>query len=357
MQTLMSTDTLQFILRIAGTAVTALVLSGVCVLLILAILRRISIKNVREHTIRLSNQGNVASVFQLAIFPLQQQGTDLRRSLLGFKFLLNSTPLAEIPADVPAKPVQAPKPVEPKKSSKASGSKSNAKAGQDAKKNFEKKGDAVASAAGNAGSLIGMIGSLLPGAAGRAMKEESGKLREVQKKTKDVVDKPTEIDRKADAFKKSGERLGVKAPTGTKKEVVDESSAAPTGGDSTVSEPETEAAPTPAPQPKRLRASGIPDSVYCVQTPQIDPGSSMTLTLQIQPRKRQFPEYSYPYTLISQQIPTQSIDQETKPVLKEGLVHLKPIASWRYGLRIFSGVFLVAASLSAFAFIFMLIWK
>jgi hypothetical protein len=344
MQSLMNAHSLQLFIKITGTVVSALVLIGICVLLILLLLRLIQVKNLREHTILIRNQGNVTSTYQIAV--------EAREPLLRFKLLMNGTPLVELPADIPPAPSKGEKTVLGKQKP---GAKAAPAQGSGAGQQAERAGKAAAQTAGNAAGLFGALGSMIPGSAGSALKEQGANMRSVQTKTMDAVEAPEDAKRRAEAIQKSGQRLGLNTPSGARRETVDQAAFA---------EPDTgngHHSPTSGfilnPDPRSLRAVSIPGLAYCVQSPELAPGEGLALTLQISPHRRRFSEGSYPYMLISQQIPVEPLNREASPVSKQALVHLQPVETWRYILRYLASATVVTAALIAFGFIFTLIWK
>jgi len=333
----------EVLIKTTLTAAVVLAFCLVCILLIYLVLNLISVKNLRQHTIRVTNQGNVRSKYHLSI--------ESRESLLKFRLLMsNGTPLVELPSQPP----QAAHPVQPPSLDKGSKAQnrnkpSGASKGNSQTQQLAESGKAVSSSAGAAASLLGAVGSILPGSAGKALKEQGGNLRNVQTKASQTMRAPEEAKRKADAIQRDAGRLGMKKQAGNRpvsssdyeEEPVDEKLAKNSPGKANIQKSEP-AAP--------VRTG------YWVETAEVGPGENIMLTLRIHPRNNQFTEGSFPYTFISQQVPVQKLNKDATPVTHAGIVHLKPVAFWRHALRIFSSAALILITLGAIAVAVPIIW-
>jgi hypothetical protein len=341
MQPLLNGISLQLVIKFALTAGALLALGAVCALLIFLLMKLISVKNQRDHSIRVTNQGNVRSTYQLSV--------ESREALLKFKLLTSKgAPLVELPTYVP----QAAAPAHAQKAEKAprpkGGKKQSAapKGGTPATKQLADGGKAATSSVGTAASLLGAVGGFLPGSAGAALKEQGGNLRNAQTKANETMRAPEDARRRAEAVQKDGSRLAGQKQAGRQpgREIEDVDETAPATGAVRANVP-----PAQAPGPARVG--------YWVETAEVGPGESIQLTLRIAPKRNQFREGSFPYTFISQQVPVHKLNKEATPVTKAGVVHLKPVAAWRYALRIIFSAAIIVTALLSIVFIVPFIWK
>jgi hypothetical protein len=184
-----------------------------------------------------------------------------------------------------------------------------------------KASEKVVAKTGAAASLLGMLGSILPGSLGKSLKEQSTAVRGVQSKTKNVMEQPQGIQRKMDQVQKDSGKLGVK------------SSMPQQQSEKQVFVPEVEKLDSnKAPsiiQATPAQPSTVQTMIYSC-TPAMDPGDTLTLTLRINGTKRISPENSYLYTIKSQQVPLEKFDREILPATKQGIVHFGHFSKWHY---------------------------
>ena len=98
MQGLYITNWLPLALKIALTVFIVLAMGLLCGLLIARVQRRFNPIIHKEHTFRLTNQGNVTSVYRLIVESLEP--------LLSFQFLINDVPLPEVAVEIAPLPVR-----------------------------------------------------------------------------------------------------------------------------------------------------------------------------------------------------------------------------------------------------------
>jgi len=318
-----------------------IVLIAVYVLLIVRQYRVLKVRGDHNHTIELTNQGNLPSVYHLSVTCPEPQ--------LKFELLHNNVPLIDTPEPkmkieptaVPqTKPEKKKKKDRPKKKSKAGPPPAPSKVSQ-----ASRSGQQVAAKAGVAASFLGTLGGLLPGKLGSKLKAQGSVVREAQTKTMKTVQAPTQIQRKADALKRDSNRLGVKTPAGAEpgnapRQVETQASAASQAH--TIETVQVE-------QPKVIHHRRV-------QTREVYPGATLLLTLRIGSKKRRYPSGSFTYTVQSKQVPIDPIKIEPPLVTKHGLVYFKPIAGWRYWMPLFGSLAIVVLTLLAIYYYLAVMW-
>jgi hypothetical protein len=291
---------------ILGTAI-------ICLLLFSLVHRFISVKRAADHRLFLKNLGNVPSVYQLSA-----ESPDSR---LKFRFLFQKIPLAEVLLE---------KSVE--KSANAPSSAKRSLAGNTAgaaAQHAEQTGRAVAQKSGMVASFLSAIGSLLPGDAGKAFKQQGAAARQVATKTTQTMGAKNQADRQVKAVTQGASRLGVKP-------VVNK-----IGQQSASQHPPVE----------------ITVSVFAVaQTAMVPPGQSLPLNLHISSPRKRIPGGSYLYTITSQQVPLEKVDVDIPPVTQQGTVYFPVVSMWRYFFSVFLYVVVTVAALAALVYLLALIW-
>jgi hypothetical protein len=303
------------------------------ILLILRLYRILQVKGERHHTIKLTNQGNLPSIYHLSAASTEPH--------LEFKFYHQDVPLIVIPepekkadaADAEQHSQPSIKAVEePKKKPDAPPPKAGANIGGAAET-----GKTFATKVGVVASFLGVLGSLLPGKMGHKLKGKSTVARDVQARTLKTTQAPTRIQRKTDSLKRESGRLGVKTPNSDVLHAGDPEQIAPQAG-------------SPSQQLQVAAAQIEPQKIFTpvsAQTQEVESGATILLTLRIGSKKMRYPEGSYFYTINSQQVPSVPIRITPPPVSKRGIVYFKSIAAWRYGLPfIVCGTIVVVTILS-----------
>ncbi|OQY36226.1 MAG: hypothetical protein B6243_03680 [Anaerolineaceae bacterium 4572_5.2] len=316
------------------------------VFLLVKFYRLLLVKGDREHTITLTNRGNLQSFYQLQV--------EATEPLLSFKFFYDGIPLAGVPEPVlqeveegeeAAAPEDEHTP-EPPAAQPASGKSKASSPGASVDKTA-KKGQAAASKVGLVASFLGALGSLIPGGAGRKLSKQGAAARSVQTGTIKAAQAPKSMKRKTDAVKGSGSKLGMKTSSGGS--TTRNGAAAPEIQEGVV-------APPPA-QKTTSKIEVIEHWLHnCVQTKDVDPGESILLTLRIGSQKKRYPKGSFVYVIHSQQVPLEEVDVEVPLVSTRGTVYFKPISWWRYWLPTLAVLAIVLATLLSFYYYLAVVW-
>jgi hypothetical protein len=223
-----------------------------------------------------------------------------------------------------------------------------------------KAAEKVVAKSGALASLLGTVGGLLPGSLGKSLKEQSAMVRVAQSKTKDVSQKPQEMQRKLDQMQKDSGKLGMKTPN----------VALPQAGQAAMPEPtqtfstgqvQTTAVPTgTGNQPQPAVAAPVRSAAAQVKkfyrTSEADSEETLQLTLQISSKSRIAPEGSFLYTVKSQQVPLEKFDKEIAPLSRQGIVHFESIGKWHYWLPNLLSFFVVLSGLAAIGYSIYRIW-
>ncbi|MEA2008699.1 MAG: hypothetical protein U9O54_06225, partial [Chloroflexota bacterium] len=311
--------------------------------------RLLLVKGDREHTITLTNRGNLQSFYHL-----QVEATEL---LLSFNFFYNGIPLAGVPEPVlqevevseegvSPKDEQTPE-VLPDHSPAAQPAASKSKASTPDVDKASKKGQAAASKIGVVASFLGALGSLIPGGAGRKLSKQGAAARSAQTGTIKATQAPKSMKRKTDAVKGSGGKLGMKTSTGGGATWDDQASIEIQKG--VAAPPQTQEAPSQVEVVEHWLHN-------CVQTKDIDPGESILLTLHIGSQKKRYPKGSFVYVVHSQQIPLEEVKVEVPIVSTRGIVYFKPIPWLRYWFPSLSILAIVLATLLSFYYYLAFVW-
>jgi hypothetical protein len=327
---------------LSGAVVLGLVITCVISLIIIRRLFRVTVK--REHTLRLINEGNVRSVFRLSF--------ESTRPDLTFQLFVNDIPLAVVIQPAPVvRPVEAQKVQSGTEQRQAnqkqkSTSPQTTQGGGNPVQGINKSGKAVADKTGTAASILGTLGGLIPGSAGKALKEQAAAARNVQMKTNETMRMPEQTLQRVDSLNRSSSKMGLETP----KFALPDSHLPAPGSQQPVLN-----SVTPTTQPFQSPLSKTLDR-YTVQTPEIGPGETILLNLRIGSKQRRVPEGSFLYLIRSQQVPIERQFKEPAPYLKQGIVHFDPVQTWHYWMP---GVisWLVALSVMVtMVYIMALIW-
>jgi hypothetical protein len=324
-------------LKILLTGILFMVVSGICILLVTRIQRALAVQHQREHTIKLSNQGNFTSIFALSVGSAEQ--------MFNFTFLSNGIPLIAAPPveTLPATSIDSattpdPAPVP----SRMENPSTRASLKLDGVTNS---GQAVAAKSGQAAAFLSTLASLLPGSLGSGLRAQSEALRQTQTKVQTAARAPKTTQRKLESLKQQSGRLVKAAPT------------APGGKPLKTDQPVA----TPV-QPRTIEAysTGVKQverDPYTAQTPPVEPGGSLSLTLRVEAPKRSRLAGTYAYTLSSRQLPMDSLDGEESPVTTQGILYFPKVDFWRYWLAPVTSVLMIAISMLTFVSMFRFIWR
>lgn len=343
------TDWSQLALKILLTGILFIILAVICILLITRIQRWLTVENKREHVVKLTNQGNFTSVFNLSVVSVEQ--------IFSFNLLLNDIPLIAVPqveisqplsADVNTAPSE--QPAQKNKAEKKAEIKADKKTS--AAGGVLKGGQAVAAKAGMLASFIGTLASLLPGSWGSNLRAQSETLREAQSNAQAATQAPIDAQRRVESLQQQGGKLSGVTP------------AAKTGNlpNVNVQRPEARSsAPasvhSQSERPMLTAARKVTPGVYMVQTQPVEPGADLSLVLRIEALKRSRPDGTFAYTLSSQQLPVETLEGEQPPVIKQGVLHFPHIHIWRYWLAPVANLLVIATLLSTLIFVVGFIWN
>ncbi len=369
MQNLLQNVWFQLALKIALTGGIVLFVIGLCGLIIAGLQRLFRVTVQRVHTLYLKNLGNVASVYHLTAESLEPN--------LKFQFLQNDIPLTEVEvniepqvvATVVQRPMVVPENNKPAATSaapvKTLAAANNAQPkmtvqGAGGAPGVGKAAEKVVAKSGALASLLGTVGGLLPGSLGKSLKEQGAMVREAQSKTKDIAQKPQEMQRKLDQMQKDSGRLGVKTPNADLPQAGQAAMPEPTQTFSTGQVQTAAVQPGAGGQPQVVASAPVRSAAVQVKkfyrTGEVGPEETIQLTLQITPKSRIIPEGSFLYTIKSQQVPLEKFEKEIAPISKQGVVYLNQIARWHYWLPNLISVFLVFAGLATIGYSIYRIW-
>ena len=334
------TGTKLVVLKIILTVIISIVGLGLSTLLAVLLKRVLTKKKQKVHTIRLENQGNIASTYRVTVTSSEPA--------LKFAVLTNGIPL---PVETERTPVQnnynpppAPVPAGFNNQANLQVEAQVASSGQKTDKSQflaqqGKKAEKVVAKTGGIASLLGMIGGLIPGSVGKSLKEKSASVRDVQTKSKDALEKPKEIQRRTEEVKKSTSQLGVKSAAETKPRDIVYQSTQETGP---LQAPSTPLSPTIAPtyNEERFYRTGV-----------VEPGQALNLVVQISSKSRKYTEASYPYTFSSQQeAVADDVTKNIPAVTKKGVVHFQGISKFRYLYPFICGILFEVSALMVILF-------
>jgi hypothetical protein len=188
-----------------------------------------------------------------------------------------------------------------------------------------KAGQSVSSVAGKSASVFEQFGNFLPGSMGSKLKQQAASSRSVQASALRTSRAPQTVRRQVGGFQAKGGSKQAK------------------DGGKTISS-------------SRQLKVGASEESYFVQTPVIEPGQSLNLSLRIGTRRRHYPRGSFPYTIEALPVTADFPEAVATPSLKNGTVHFNPVGSWRYFLPAFSTITLALMTLTALVFLYRFIW-
>ena len=305
---------------LTGLAIFAL--GGGCTLVVLFLRRRLSIQRERKHLVRLSNPGNVPSLFNLHIKTAQPD--------LQFKLFLGSGPLEEIPVPV-EDPLLESMRVAEKPPALASMQPAQEKAAQPEPAAFKTNGNGKNVIQHGRTLAYGLerLGSFLPGEAGQWLRQQGQTVGKMQRGVTQVVQMQEHVKRKA-------------YPRVKKPALPEAAQAEPARN--LVSPPQNESA-----------AKIIP-STYAAKTLPVQPGESVDLTLRITPANRRYLQGQFEYQIISHQQPLTPIEGIPGVMQKMAVVNFPPISRVRLWLPTLLSGFFILSTLLGIAFSIQFIW-
>lgn len=339
---------LELILKILFSIFALLTLSALFFLLIFFSNRLLRVRADRKHTIRLENRGNCRSIYMLTV--------SSNEPALRFSLFLKSVPLvgvhettldakqsSDFIADAHSPVSPAPAPIK----GAAPGSGAPSVNTGSAVKN----GQAVAAKAGTVASLLGAIGHLLPGSLGAGLRAQSARAREMQTGTSRAIQAPQAIEGRMGAVQKeSGKLAGVKPGASNSAKASPARAAQPS---QKVVQPPSAAAGSGA----FSVAHPTADTAYRAQTPELAPGQSFDLTLQVGTTTKRYPAGSYDYTILSQQVALDFPDVVSDPISRHAVAHFGTVNPWRYWLPSFVNILLVLISAVSLIYAYIFVWR
>ena len=261
------------------------------------------VKQQAKYKINLENIGNVHSYYYLSIQPTTE--------IIEYKLSYNGTelPTSEIPELVVEIPAEQTKDEKEALQKPSALQKREVKIDKTQIENAKKTGMKFAGAAGAVASILGIIGSILPGKLGNGLKAQSSKIRNIQSSTRSTMNAPRSAMNKANALKMESQKLGVSQTSGS------------------IEAPQKESQTTI--KPEKEKEVNIP-TTFRSQTKELAPGEQISLDLIINKKKRRFPENNFLLTLTSQQTPLEHIETKITPIKKQINIHFKQIPNWRF---------------------------
>ena len=339
---------LEIILKILFSLLALFTLSALFFFLMFFSNRLLRVRADRKHTIRLENRGNCRSMYTLTV--------SSNEPALRFSLFLKGVPLVEIYettldveqstgfiADAPSPDSPAPVP--------AKGAASGSGAASVNTGSAVKSGQAVAAKAGTVASLLGAIGHLLPGSLGAGLRAQSARAREMQTGTSRAIQAPQAIKGRVNAVQKESGKLAGAKP-GTPNSVKSSPARAVQSSQMVISPPSVVTG-------SRAFTVAHPatDAAYRAQTPELAPGQSFDLTLQVGTTTKRYPAGSFDYTVLSQQVALDFPDVISDPVRRHAVTHFRRVSPWRYWLPSFVSILLVLISAVSLIYAYMFIWQ
>jgi hypothetical protein len=313
-------------LKVLFTGFVFLVISGISGFVIVVLKRKAGTSLVREHTLKLQNLGNTPSVFRLSVASPHPG--------IKFQFNMNQVPMPEVPQ--PELTLPAATHTSDFSRSPGDALHKGTPASQTIK-DAGKTSKAMIGKTGQAATFLGTLGSLIPGSMGKKLKEQGNAARNAQISTAEMIRKPEEALRKTESLNKGVSQAGARGKMpGEKSLMVHEAVI------------EQQAMVSPAGMGHQ--------SIYQVQTPEIDPGEMLVLALRITGKDKRLTGNSSLYNIISHQIPLVKTEKEIPGVSKFGSVQFKRAKAWRYWVPNVIGGLVGAAALLSFIYISTLLW-
>ena len=341
----------ELLLKIFFSLLAFFIIGALFSVLIFVSVKLLRVRADRKHTLRIENRGNCRSMYTLSVSSSEP--------VLRFSLFAQGVPLVEV-QDVVADEEEFPEfvpDVAPSASSlapaPAKGPATTTKAASVNMDSATKAGQSTAAKAGTVASLLGSLGQLLPGPLGAGLRAQSAQARGLQTGTSRAVQAPQVVQgRVGSVQKESGKLVGAK-PAASKQTASNPARAAHSQPVTNTSAARTGSGASAA---ARAQATAA-DRSYRVQTPELAPGQSIDLTLQIGTHAKRYPVGSYAYAVQSQQIALDFPDISSEPIERNGVTYFKPVAGWRYWLPGFASILLVLLSVIFLTYFYLLIWQ
>lgn len=337
--------------QIALTILLAVFGIALSMMVIRWLVRVMRVEADQSQVLRLVNQGNCASQYHLSVSTTAPN--------LKFSLNVDGIPLAPVYEEIEEEVVEEQIVVQAgqKPAATAAVPATNTSA-QDAQKTEKldtgdalQKGQEASAKAGVVANLLGVIGSVLPGSLGKSVKGAAGGARKAQATSAKALQAPKSAQRKMDAVKKSGGRLGVKADAAQDTGVARPK---PRGGQPQGKRDQAEFSRTTRNIVKKIKRTVEKEGV--VQTVDLNPGDVLFVTLEISKQDKRYPTGSFGYSLESQPVPLNRQFGDAPAAVKKGQVHFAPIARWRYWMPSVSvSLYLILLALLAY-YLVLFIW-
>ena len=334
--------------KIVITSFVALVGIFLSVLVIRWLMATLRVEADQTESLKLVNQGNCACQYHLSVKSLASD--------LVFKLYVDGVPLAPVFEEIEEKVVEEKTVVET--SAAPARTVAVADAGsQSVEKNTKlnaddalQKGQDANAKVGVFANLLGIVGNLLPGSLGKSVKGAAGSARKAQSTSAKAIQAPKSAQRKVDAMKKSGSRLGVQAGEKPEQRVAQSRSGA---RKMRGQRQQTEISRSTREVVKTIKKTV--EKVGVVQTIDLYPGEFLDLSLEISKAGKRYPTGSFGYSLESQPVPLDKQLGSAPAMIKKRQVHFAPIPRWRYWMPSLSvTLYLLLLALSAYYFILVL---
>jgi hypothetical protein len=213
-----------------------------------------------------------------------------------------------------------------------------------------KTGQATAAKAGTVASLLGALGRLLPGSLGAGLRAQSAQAREMQVGTTRAIQAPQVAKNQIGAVQKESGKL-VGAPQKGAGSSPARSAHSQPASNMVAAKPGAGASGV-----ARIR-SAAPMAGYRFQSPELEPGQAIDLTLRIGTNAKRYPVGSFAYRIESQQIALDFPEAVSEPVRRGGVTHFRAVGIWRYWLPAFASILLVLLSAISLVYAYLLIWQ
>ncbi len=292
--------------------------------------RALQVKSDRMHALRLENSGNTRSLFRLVV--------ESPEPALAFSLTYMGKTLIEVYEELQESSQPAGNGVTV--SQGGTGKKGSAAAARSGPNAAVKTGRAVAGKAGILGSLLGGLGSLIPGAAGRQLKSQAQAARAVQQGTNQAIQAPQDAKRQAENLRSDSARL-----VGTK----------PEASASRKTAPARDAKTAPPENPQQV--SMVRGRFLYYQTPEILPGQGVDLSLNIGSSRARYPQGSFGYTLFAEQYSPDFPEVFPTATQKSGVAHFPPVFFLRYWLPTLGSALVILGGLAALTYLLAIIWQ
>ncbi len=287
--------------------------------------RSLQVEADQLETFKLMNQGNSACQYHLSVLsPVSE---------LKFTLYADGVPLAPVYEEIEERVVEEKTVTQVE--SKAAAAIPATDANQKEVKRVEpvnaddalQKGQDASAKLGVMANLLGILGSVLPGSLGKSVKGAAGGARKAQATSAKAVQAPRSAQRKMDAMKKSGNRLGVQADEKAGAQV-----AQPRVGARQMREQRQQTEISSSTREVVRTVKKTVEKVGVVQTVDLYPGEALFLALEISKQGKRYPTGSFGYSVESQPVPLNKQLGKAPKTMKKRQVHFAAIAGWRYWL-------------------------